>query len=418
MKVFKFGGASVKNANAVKNVVTILSSTLKNDKNNPLIVVVSAMGKTTNLLESLVDAYYQSKPTQTIVDEFKSFHLNIVDELNIKDLSNINITFQQLAYKLSLPHSDNYHFEYDQIVSFGEQLSTKILAEYLNQTHLKATWFDAREVIKTNNKWREAKVNWELSQTKYDDILLPKVRENKIIITQGFIGSTLTNHTTTLGREGSDFSAAILAYFSNAESVTIWKDVPGMLNADPKYFKGTVLLTKISFTEAIELAYYGASVIHPKTIQPLKKKDIPLYIKSFIKPNEGGTAIQSSTKYDAKVASFIFKPNQVLLSVTPKDFSFIIEDNLKDIFAILSDENVRVNLMQNSAVSFSFLIDDKYNLQQIITHFKNDYLVKYNQNVELLTVRHYDDDTLERLTNGKQILLEQKTRQTARIVLG
>ena len=413
MKVFKFGGASVKDAESVKNVGKIL----KKHINQPLIVVVSAMGKTTNLLEQLVDAYTKNLPTHQIVDEFTTFHLNIAEALKLQDLSNIKTIFQQLTYKLSLPKSDNYHFEYDQIVGFGELISTKILSEYLIHNKFSAVWFDARDIIKTNNKWREAKVDWALTQAKFDELLLPNFKEKQVVVTQGFIGSTLTNHTTTLGREGSDFSAAIFAYISNAESVTIWKDVPGMLNADPKYFNGTVLLEQISFKEAIELAYYGASVIHPKTIQPLKNKEIPLYIKSFINPDKKGTIIQSSMAYDAKVASYIFKPNQVLFSITPKDFSFVIEDNLKEIFAILAEENVRVNLMQNSAVSFSFLIDDKYNLKQIINHLKDDYLVKYNKDVELLTVRHYNDNTIERLAKGKTVLLEQKTRQTARVVL-
>jgi aspartate kinase len=412
MEVFKFGGASVKDAKAIENVAEIVSST----ESKQLIVVVSAMGKTTNLLELLANAYFEGKDTQIYVSEFKAFHQNIIEELQIQDLSGINTVYQQMAYKLALPKSDNYHFEYDQIVSFGEVLSTKIIAQYLKEKKINAKWFDAREVIKTNNKWREAKVDWDLTQEKFETVLKP-ILEKDIAVTQGFIGSTLTNHTTTLGREGSDFSAAILAYVADAKSVTIWKDVPGMLNADPKYFNGTVLLKQISFKEAIELAYYGASVIHPKTIQPLKNKGIPLHIKSFIKPYLEGTVVQSLTDYDEHIASFIFKPNQILFSITPKDFSFIIEENLKDIFAILADENVRVNLMQNSAVSFSFLIDNKYNLDQLITHFKEDYMVKYNDKVELLTIRHFNDKVVDKLTKGKEILLEQKTRQTARFVL-
>jgi aspartate kinase len=413
MKVFKFGGASVKDAISVINVGKIL----KQYDGESLIVVVSAMGKTTNLLEQLVNAYCNELPIDSFLNDFKTSHLKIVNELDLYDISKVNTVFQQLDYKLSLPKSDNYNFEYDQIVSFGELISTTILSEYLITNNYNACWFDARKVIKTNTKWREAKVDWDLTQTQFNVNLSPVFSQNNIVVTQGFIGSTATNHTSTLGREGSDFSASIFAYVSNAESVTIWKDVPGMLNADPKYFNGTVLLEQISFREAIELAYYGASVIHPKTIQPLKNKEIPLYIKSFLNPTKNGTVIQSSMEYDAKEASYIFKPNQVLISITPKDFSFVIEDNLKEIFAILAEENVRVNLMQNSAVSFSFLIDDKYDLEQIINHLKIDYLVKYNNNVELLTVRHYNSNTIERLTKGKQILLEQKTRQTARVVL-
>ncbi|MGV6861875.1 MAG: aspartate kinase [Putridiphycobacter sp.] len=412
MKVFKFGGASVKNADAIKNVAQILSD----NGQDKLIVVVSAMGKTTNLLEKIAEAYFKNESLQALMREFTAYHNTIIEDLELNP-HDINSVFQQLSYKLSIPKSDNFHFEYDQIVSFGELLSTTILNSYLQQNNFDSKWLDARSIIKTDTKWREGKVNWDMTANKQNEILEPIIQDHQIIITQGFIGSTLTNHTTTLGREGSDFTAAIFAYITNAESVTIWKDVPGMLNADPKFFDGTVLLEQISFKEAIELAYYGASVIHPKTIQPLKNKDIPLFIRSFINPTKKGTTIQSSMAYDANVASYIFKPNQALISLTPKDFSFIIEDNLKDIFSILSEDNIRVNLMQNSAVSFSFLIDNKHDLNEIVNQFNSDYIVKYNDNVEMLTIRHFKEDTIERLTANKTILLEQKTRQTARLVL-
>lgn len=413
MKVFKFGGASVKDAEAIKNVGRILNL----HKNNKLIIVVSAIGKTTNLLESLIDAYWNEKSIKTIFDEFKSFHKTIINDLKLTNSSDFHTHFTALEDKLNSNKSDDYNFEYDQIICFGELLSTTIIAEYLKENAYKCEWLDARQVITTTNKWREAKINWDVTAKNFTTKVMPLFDDTDFIITQGFIGGTVNNKTTTLGREGSDFTASIFAFVANAESVTIWKDVPGMLNADPRIFNGTVLLKQISFKEAIELAYYGASVIHPKTIQPLKNKEIPLYIKSFIKPLDDGTMIQSSMIYDSKVPSFIFKANQLLLSLTPKDFSFVVEDNLKDIFSILSDLNVRINLMQNSAVSFSFLIDNKYDLKKLLALLSPEYSVKYNENVELLTIRHYNSQTVNRLAAGKTILIEQRSRQMARLVL-
>jgi len=413
MKVFKFGGASVKDAESVINVTKILTEYT----NDAIIVVVSAMGKTTNLLEDLIDAYFKNEETESFIFEFESYHTGIISSLQLTKTDKFNVVFENLRTKIESPQSNNYHFEYDQIIGFGETLSTLILSEYLNKLSNQSIWIDVKTVIKTNSKWREAKVNWAATEVNYQEKIKPLFSRYKIIVTQGFIAGTENNLTTSLGREGSDFTAAIFAYIGHAESVTIWKDVPGMLNADPRIFNGTVLLKQISFREAIELAYFGASVIHPKTIQPLKNKEIPLYIKSFLKPQDKGTIIQSSMAYDSEVASYIFKPNQVLLSLMPKDFSFVVEDNLKDIFSILADLNIRVNLMQNSAVSFSFLMDNKYDLEELLSHLDQDYLVKYNKNVELLTIRHYHEDTIERLTQGKTIILEQKTRQMVRLVL-
>jgi aspartate kinase len=413
MKVFKFGGASVKDAEAIRNVGRILTL----HKNNKLIIVVSAIGKTTNLLERLIDAYWNENGVKSIFDEFKSFHKTIINDLKLTNSSTFHTHFTALEDKLNSNKSDDYNFEYDQLICFGELLSTAIISEYLIENSYKCAWVDARQVISTNNKWREAKVNWELTEQNYSAQVPALFESNDFIVTQGFIGGTTDNQFTTLGREGSDFTASIFAYISNSESVTIWKDVPGMLNADPRIFNGTVLLKQISFKEAIELAYYGASVIHPKTIQPLKNKEIPLFIKSFLKPLDDGTMIQSSMIYDSKVPSFIFKTNQLLLSLTPKDFSFVVEDNLKDIFSILADMNIRINLMQNSAVSFSFLIDDKYNLKKLLSLLDSEYLVKYNEGVELLTIRHYNSETVNRLAAGKTILLEQRSRQMTRLVL-
>lgn len=421
MKVFKFGGASVKDASAVKNVAKILDL-FKNEK---LVIVISAMGKTTNALEDVMKSYWSGDgKADELVDGIHAYHMKIIEELfgsgktDIqREITTVLLNLRQ-RFKKQKP-SENYNFEYDQIISLGEVISTKIVAAYLSSINFKCTWLDARKMIRTNNKWREANIIWDKTEELVNSQINAAFLEgNSIAITQGFVGHTPEGFTTTLGREGSDFTAAILAFVLNAEDVTIWKDVPGMLNADPKYFDNTVLLEKISFREAIELAYFGASVIHPKTIQPLKKKNIPLYVKSFVDPHAKGSVIQASIDFDANIPSFIFKMNQVLVSLTPKDFSFVVEENLEEIFSYLSKENIRIHLMQNSAVSFSFCVDaDKVNLEKIFDHFTAQYFVKYNEGLELVTIRHYDQPTIERVTVDKKIFLEQKSRHTARIVM-
>ncbi|NOQ76036.1 MAG: aspartate kinase [Crocinitomix sp.] len=421
MRVFKFGGASVKDYKAVINVGEILR--LHQDEN--LVVIVSAMGKTTNALEAIIASFSKQNHAETerLIDELKKFHHIIIQDLGLDQepglLDEIFIIFDGLKEKCQGSFGD-YDFEYDQIISLGEILSTKIITNYLQEeTNFKTAWVDARKLIRTNDRWREGRVDWEftenLIQTEINTVF---ENGNRIAVTQGFIGHEAQGHTTTLGREGSDFTAAIFAYCLNATDVTIWKDVPGMLNADPKYFDNTVLLEKISFKEAIELAYFGASVIHPKTIQPLKRKKIPLLIKSFLNPKEEGTIIQESLAFDDNIPSFIFKMNQTLISLTPRDFSFIVEENLERIFGYLNAQKIRVNLMQNSAVSFSFVVDhSKVNLEKLVSFFKADYLVKYNSNLELVTIRHYDEVTIDRLTVRKDVILEQKSRHTARMVL-
>ncbi len=426
MRVFKFGGASVKDSAAVENVAKIIDRF--NDDN--LVVVVSAMGKTTNALEEIMKSFSSNsnEKTKTLIDEFSLFHQNIIDrlftdhldhEIALEIKNEIDTICNALAKKCAVKFKGDYHFEYDQIISLGEVMSTKIISAFLSFKGFSSSWIDARKVVRTNSRWREGKVDWDTSSTLIKNRLNGVFNQGKkIAITQGFLGHNEEGFTTTLGREGSDFTAAIMAYVMDAKDVTIWKDVPGMLNADPKYFQNTVLLEKISFREAIELAYFGASVIHPKTIQPLKRKKIPLHIKSFIAPEEQGSIIQESSVYDDQIPSFIFKLDQVLISLTPKDFSFIIEENLEKIFGYLNKNNVRINLMQNSAVSFSFCLDrSKVDLEKLVTFFKEDYLVKYNENLELVTIRHYDDLTIERVTAGKSVILEQKARQTARLVI-
>jgi aspartate kinase len=300
----------------------------------------------------------------------------------------------------------------------GEVLSTIIVEAYLREQELASTWVDARKIIRTDRVYRDAGLDWTKTQELVDSRLKPLFVDNDCVIIQGFIGHTSEGFTTTLGREGSDYTAGILAYCLNAESVTIWKDVPGMLNADPKWFDNTIKLDKISFKEAIELAYYGASVIHPKTIKPLQNKQIPLYVKSFIEPKAAGTIIQASEEFDHLVPSFIFKMDQVLFSIMPKDFSFIAEDNLSAIFNTLSNCGAKINLMQNSALSFSFVVDQKkVNIQKIVSLFENDYKIRFNDHLELVTIRHYDQATIDRVTVNKELLLEQRTRHTVRILM-
>lgn len=420
MKVFKFGGASVKDVNAVKNVAYILSLFEK----EKLVVVVSAMGKTTNKLEEVVDALKENnkRTFNGLITELKEFHHNILGELfSEKHFSVFNAVddiFEKLEKKIDQDFSDNYSFEYDQIVSLGEVLSSIIISAFLNENGFNVKWTDARKLIRTDNTYQEGNVDWKKTEELVSLAISTDLKTFDILLTQGFIGHTPEGFTTTLGREGSDYTAGILAYCANAENVTIWKDVPGMLNADPKYFDETIKLDEISFKEAIELAYYGATVIHPKTIKPLQNKEIPLLVKSFIEPQKDGTIIQSSTKNDALIPSYIFKVNQILISLTPKDFSFIVEENLSEIFRLLTVANAKINVMQNSAVSFHLLLDEKKtDLPKLLKIFGEKYNLKYDQGLEVVTIRHYNDDTIEKVTENKEILLQQKTRQTARLVM-
>jgi len=420
MKVFKFGGASVKDATAIRNVSEIMSLF----PNEEILVVVSAIGKTTNKLEEVNQAYQSMDKAAFLksIAELEKFHLELVNEL-FKSASNpiyntIKEVFDNLKTKIISPSSQNYSFEYDQIVSLGEVLSSSILSAYLSEKDFPATCIDARELVQTDNNYQEANVDWGKTEIAISRTILPKFKEKKVLITQGFIGGTADGKTTTLGREGSDYSAAIFAYCCNVESVTIWKDVPGMLNADPKYFENTKKLDSISYKEALELSYYGASVIHPKTIKPLQNKGIPLYVKSFLEPLKEGTKIQESTENDKLIPSFIVKHDQVLFSFSPHDFSFIAEENLSILFKGLAECSAKINLMQNSALSFSILLDHlKIDKEKIINRFQSDYKIKYNEGLELITIRHYDEETISKMTKGKVILVEQKTRETARFVV-
>lgn len=434
MKVFKFGGASVKDAKAVKNVAAILK--LFPEEN--ILVVISAMGKMTNALERLTDAiFYPAKiagdkkeDASKVLAEIKKYHFDIIEELfPSKDhpvYNEISNSFVELDWAVEDTPTENYNYEYDKIVSMGEIVATKIVNAYLNEAGINSKWKDVRDFIQTDNTYREGKVDWELTQALVDQHLLPDIMspfeggkgdEFIIIVTQGFIGGTSENFTTTLGREGSDYTAAILAYTCNAESVTIWKDVPGVLNADPKWFDETKKLEQISYQDAIELAYYGATVIHPKTIKPLQNKKIPLYVKSFLNPKEKGTVI-NEIQSPLPIPCFIFKVNQVLISISPKDFSFIAEENFSDIFNLFAEKQVKVNVMQNSAISFSVSVDaDERKLPALIKTLQKQYRVLYNDNLELITIRYYDQATIDRVTIDKKILLEVKSRYTVQLVV-
>lgn len=421
MKIFKFGGASVKSAENIKNVAEIVK--MFPDEN--LAIVVSAIGKTTNALEEVTRAYAKGKGDKLkLLSEIHELHIQEMNELFV-DKNNpcykeVEDVFAEIQKRFDVTASANYDLVYDQIVSRGEMLSSIIVSHYFTQCGIKNNWKDARKFIRTDSTFREGKVDWNASQTMSNKELIPSFIgsvEKNIIVTQGFIGSTSIGLTTTLGREGSDYTAAILAYLLDAKDVTIWKDVAGFMNADPKKYDKAVKLDKISFKEALELSYYGASIIHPKTIKPLQNKDIPLYVNSFLNPKERGTVIQSSEEFDNNVPSFIFKGNQVLLSIIPKDFSFIAEESLRDIFEIFASTAVRVNLMQNSALSFSVSVDmNEDKIPILIKRLQENYKVKYNENCELITIRHYDQKTIDMVSTGKEILVEQKSRFTARMI--
>jgi aspartate kinase len=420
MLVFKFGGASVRDAAAIQNVASILSLY----PGRKLTVVVSAMGKSTNKLEEIVEALETKnhKLFSGLVDELEEFHMDIMatlfPERHFKIYQTIEELFEKLRSRYEAIFSENKSFEYDQVVSLGEVLSSQIVSAYLIDQDFSVQWMDARKLIRTDHSYQEGKVDWDKTEQLVREKMLPSFTDADILLTQGFIGHTAEGFTTTLGREGSDYTAGILAYCGEAESVTIWKDVPGMLNADPKYFENTKKLEAISFKEAIELSYYGASVIHPKTIQPLQNRNIPLYVKSFLDPKSDGTVIQASSSQDHLIPSYIFKFDQALYSFTPKDFSFIVEENLSVIFGKLSDLNVKINLMQNSALSFSILVDQKkVKRTQLLELFQKEYEVKYNEDLSLVTIRHYDEETINQVTQGKEVLLQQRTRHTARFIL-
>lgn len=423
MKVFKFGGVSIKDAEAVKNVGEIITGY----PDQKILIVISAVGKSTNKLEEITQLYIDSNSElASKIATLKKEHINIVESLsNDHKTDETKIIFEQLKVDIekifgyleklfSNEANQDYDIIYDQVVPVGELLSTKIVSAYLNSINILNSWTDARKLILTDSSFRNAEVDWQLTEMSIQNLEW----EGNLIVTQGFIGGTKGNFMTTLGREGSDYSAAIFANLLNAESLTIWKDVDGVLNADPKFFNNTIKLDNISYKEAIELAYFGASVIHPKTIKPVQNKNIPLWVKSFINTNEPGTLINDNTDKDDEITKYIFKSDQVLMSFSPKDFSFIKEKNISEIFDALAVQKLEVSTIQNSAINFSISVDyDKNKIEKLLQTLQERYTIKYNQGLELLTIRHFDDEILAKLINGRQVFLEQKSRNTVRVLM-
>lgn len=415
MRVFKFGGASVKDAEGVKNVVQVLTQT----GHQETVIVISAMGKMTNALEAVVSGYFAQPQTHLeAFQEVEEFHRRIVAELfngqNPAIEERVKNILGQCRTFLENNRSPHSSFVYDQVVSYGELLSTSIVCAYLNHMGIDAAWIDARNCIKTDNYYRSAHLDWERTQTAVQQ----QMQGTVLKVTQGFIGSDDNNFTTTLGREGSDYSAAIIAYCLGATAVTIWKDVPGVLNADPRVFDKTQLLHHISYQEAIELAFYGASVIHPKTLQPLQRKEIPLFVKSFLNPKEPGTQVGKGVRMRPEVPCYIVKKGLSLLRLSTRDFSFIVEDNISDIFKLLHEHKMSVDLIQNSAISFSVCIYDKYNKIEPLLHaLRARFDVQHRANVDLYTIRHYDDKAEQELLKAHELVLEQRTQTTLQLVM-
>lgn len=417
MHVFKFGGASVKDANGMINLGNIVSR----HRDKKLLIVVSAMGKTTDLLEELTRHYIQEKTdTSQLLQQLKAYHNDIIATL-FPDVSHpiynqVSNLFVEIEWILEEPPMDNPDYLYDQIVSVGELVSTTIVSHYLRSVGLKNRWVDARNYIVTDNTYREGRVDWPATEARIlQDI--PAILAEEIVVTQGFIGSTSENFTTTLGRDGSDYSAAIFAACIDAHDLTIWKDVPGVLNADPKWFDQTELIPELSYLDAIELAYYGATIIHPKTIKPLQNKNITLYVKSFLDAENGGTLIRK-TKETLPIPSFIFKVNQVLISILPKDFSFIVEDNLSDIFNRFHRYRIKINMMHNSAVNFSVSVDDTGdNVTALLQDLQERYTVEQQRGLELITIRHYNNQTIARVLVEKEIIMELKDSYTCQVLV-
>ncbi len=414
MEIFKFGGASVKDAASVKNVLKVLRQTGDHNK----VIVISAMGKMTNAFEVVIKDYLSNpKVIPESLSEIRSYHLEIINGLfqskQAPIYKKLEVFFEEIQNFMVHNKSTKYDFVYDQLVCFGELISSTIVSDFFTQEGINHTWIDARTLIKTDNIYRDASVNWEETQNR----ISKKLKKNHLYLTQGFIAADTNNFTTTLGREGSDYTAAIFAYCLNAEKVVIWKDVPGVLNADPRVFENPQLLHQISYEEAIELAFYGASVIHPKTLQPLQRKEIPLFVKSFIDPSGNGTAVSKGQALIPAIPCFIVKKEQVLISLSSLDFSFMVEENISEIFKLFHLYQIKVDLIQNSAISFAVCVDIKFNtLEKLIQHLKARYKVSFSTGVSLYTIRHFDDGAIKSLEKDKKVLLKQVMQNTVQIV--
>lgn len=417
-RVFKFGGALMQDANGIRKVASIINDFRDGD----LVVVVSALGKTTNHLEEILQLAIDKKDAelQKAFENLKANHFQITDEL-FKDAKGcrhlLSILFNKLESQLHQLDTNRY-ISYDLIVSFGEKFSTLILNEYFQAVKLPCKPIDARSIIKTDDNYTSAKVNWKHTKEHVDKEIRPVLTDRKFVLTEGFIGSDSSGNTTTLGREGSDFTAAIFASTLEADEVTIWKNVPGLMNADPNRFTDCVKLDQISYHEAIELAFYGASIIHPKTIQPLQQKNIPLFVRSFDDLDIRATIISRDTSMDDKIHKIITKDNQVLLSINSRDLSFIAEDHLTRIFDVFSCHKIHINLMQHSAVSFSVCFDNQQGkLEALLSDLKNGFIIKYNEGLQLVTIRHYTETLINNLVKDRKVFLEQKSRSTVQLLM-
>lgn len=414
MRIFKFGGASVKNKEGVLNVL----KTLEHEGIENTLVVVSAMGKMTNAFEKLLDAYLKNngefdRKLKAITD----YHLLIAQDLFVSNhpiCDEIGSLIIELKTVFESLDKTNYNFAYDQTVCYGELLSTKIIAAFLQEKGIASLWLDIRNIIKTDNTYRNANVDWDTTSKNCAD----RIDTSKLVVTQGFISSSISNYSTTLGREGSDYTAGIIAYCLNASSVTIWKDVSGVLNADPRAFTKTTLLTQISYQEAIEMSFYGASVIHPKTLKPLENKRIPLFVRSFVDLQIPGTKVSKGVTLEPETPCFIVKESQILVSISANDFSFMVEENISHIFKLFHEFKLKVNLIQNSAISFSVCLEDNFNkFEEFYKYLSPNYKIKYNSNVTLYTIRHFDNASLKIIEEKGDVLLKQISRETAQLVI-
>jgi aspartate kinase len=415
MKVYKFGGASVKDAAGIKNLTRIVSGEKEN-----IVVVVSAFGKTTNALEKVLKLWIAGdKAYKEYLENIYSYHSGVVEELFTSGdpvKLKIDNSFAGIREYLQSEKKSAYDFDYDQVVSFGEIWSTLIVTEYLKKSGIKAVWIDIRENLLTDDRHRDANILWSESSERISAIF--DFRQCPVFVTQGFIGATLAGKSTTLGREGSDYTAAILANILDAKCVVVWKDVPGLLNADPKWLPDAQKLDEVSYREAVEMTFSGAKVIHPKTIKPLHNKNIPLYVKSFLKPEGPGTLVTADPMLTKILPVFIRKENQVLFSLLPRDFSFVMGENLSSIFQLFTSQGIKVNLVEASAVSIDVCVDDERpKIENMLAELKLDYSAIYNDNVELLSIRHYTPEAIQRITHDREILLEQRTRSTVRFVV-
>lgn len=420
MRVYKFGGASIKDAEAVRNMAELL----KGHSDDTLFIVVSAIDKTTNCMERLTASWYgkRGKQKEALYNSIKEFHYELHNDLlsgNSTSALGLAELFEKLRSTIDGDAPDSYDLAYEMIVPFGELFSSHIIWHYLTSSGLSIDWLDARRHIITDDTYREACIDWVTTTERLRESLQTMQSSGgRLSLTQGFIGSTREGQTVTLGREGSDYTAAIIAYTLDAKEVVIWKDVPGLMNADPAIFPDAVVLEEISFHEAIELAYFGAKVIHPKTIKPLQNKNIPLRVKSFLQPSLPGSLIHALDKYDQDIPSYIIKEHQTLISFSPKDFSFIAERNISDIFSTLSKLNIRANVIQNSAISFSVCIDNERNkVKTLMDLLQDNFTVRYNRGLTLITIRHFTEEIIMHLTSHAEVLLEQRSRNTAQLVI-